>query len=152
MDYSKEYEIKAPTIGKPDGFWLSDDSDFGWKEWCKGSRFRAKAVKHKIRFRCDTENWLVISSAEDFIRFEKRYLKLDPRYKKAKLLEPYALQFHGSIDFRAVKKKYGGLLITPYRNDFRLRLDCGNIWYYGWDCASGCVWDLASIRRLSKHN
>jgi hypothetical protein len=26
--------------------------------------------------------------------------------------------------------------------------NCG--WYYGWDCASGCIWDSAAVERVAQ--
>jgi len=37
-----------------------------------------------------------------------------------------------------VSKEYDGIEIAPYQWDARLSL----IWYYGWDVASGCIWNL----------
>jgi hypothetical protein len=28
-------------------------------------------------------------------------------------------------------------------------LRMGLMWYYGWDCASGCIWDTSVIERVT---
>ena len=37
-----------------------------------------------------------------------------------------------------------GIIISPYQWDCRLALESG--WYYGWDCSSGCIWDISCIQ------
>ena len=46
------------------------------------------------------------------------------------------------INWRAVAGDYAGLIITPYQWSRRLE---PYSWYYGWDCASGCIWDPSAI-------
>ena len=36
------------------------------------------------------------------------------------------------------------MFITPYQWELRFELD----WYYGWDVASGCVWNLSVIESM----
>ena len=48
------------------------------------------------------------------------------------------------INWPAVAERYGGILITPYQWSHRMSLH----WYCGWDCASGCVWDLSQIKSV----
>ena len=31
---------------------------------------------------------------------------------------------------------------------FARRLDMETRWYYGWDCASGCVWDASAVQSV----
>lgn len=38
-------------------------------------------------------------------------------------------------------REYAGIIITPYQWARRLELS----WYYNWDCASGCIWDVSAI-------
>ena len=48
-----------------------------------------------------------------------------------------------SIDWELMQKEgYGGIEICPYNWQRRTDSD----WYYGWDVASGCIWDSSSIQ------
>lgn len=38
--------------------------------------------------------------------------------------------------------------ITPYC--WPARMDPDLIWYYGWDCASGCIWDASTIHQVTR--
>jgi hypothetical protein len=48
------------------------------------------------------------------------------------------------IDWGRVAEQYHGIVIAPYQ--WSLRLDL--MWYYGWDCASGCIWDTWIVERV----
>lgn len=52
-----------------------------------------------------------------------------------------------TIDWFQVVRNFPGIIIAPYlwerRNSNRSNWD--SCWYYGWDCASGCIWDLRCI-------
>lgn len=75
--------------------------------------------------------------------------KLDALTKQYGVLPPWRtrpeaddyLPRYLAIDWSAVAAQYGGILIAPYQWKRRLELT----WYYGWDCASGCAWDLSLI-------
>lgn len=43
-----------------------------------------------------------------------------------------------------VRQDYAGIEISPYQYECRFELT----WYYGWDVASGCVWDKEAIRAV----
>ena len=51
------------------------------------------------------------------------------------------------IDWNRVAKKYQGIIITPYIWERRLTTTC--TWYYGWDVASGCIWDNKAIKEIT---
>ena len=40
-----------------------------------------------------------------------------------------------------VVRQYDGLIIAPYQWAKR----CDYSWYYGWDCASGVIWNLRAV-------
>jgi len=47
------------------------------------------------------------------------------------------------INWPEVAKKYGGIEICPYLGS--RRRDPTQTWYYGWDVASGCIWNKNAI-------
>ena len=47
-----------------------------------------------------------------------------------------------SIDWNKVASKYDGIEINPYQFEARYQY----LWYYGWDIASGCVWNLSGVK------
>jgi hypothetical protein len=53
---------------------------------------------------------------------------------------PY--RFGDCINWVKVAKSFSGIVISPYILGRRFNL----FWYYNWDCASGCVWNLNVIK------
>jgi hypothetical protein len=114
---------------KPQGLWISDDDDYGWKEWCDDENYeigisRCKYVTDIIIK--SGANILFLGDIDKLIQFTKDYQ-----------ITPW------SINWIKVAKKYQGIIVTPYL--YELRLDARTSWYYTWDCSSGCIWDTSSI-------
>jgi hypothetical protein len=126
---------------KPFGFWISvEDENVGenWKEWCESENFQVENLKysHQITLKEDS-NILYISTPEDLFSFTKKY--------------PSKIGFIGDtnqLDWDEVSKIYQGIIISPYQCDCRMSLE--SCWYYGWDCSSGCIWDLKCIEQFNK--
>lgn len=132
---------------KPLGFWVSDDSDFGWAEWCAGEGFGEYDYRYEVTLaRPESLLWL---RSEDAVRaFADEYCT-PPAWH-----DELPQSFRDSARFRSpmwgrIATKYAGVVITPYQWD--LRLADAFSWYYGWDCASGVIWDgsaVASVREV----
>jgi hypothetical protein len=45
------------------------------------------------------------------------------------------------INWPKVAQDYSGIEICPYQWKFRLNY----MWYYGWDVASGCIWNQNAL-------
>ncbi len=122
---------------KPCGMWISDEkSDFGWKDWCEGEQFNIDALKYKTRIIIDTKDVLVLDTPEKLIDFNQKWCS-----SQVSLYERFP-------KWKELKKIYKGIIISPYQWDFRLNHDF--FWYYGWDCASGCIWDLSCVKKVFK--
>jgi hypothetical protein len=133
FDASRSYpQPDGDPFRKPTGLWLSDESGYGWREWCEGEEFHLEGLAHATPFECDTSTWCVLKSSDEILEFSRKF-----RVHIVDFAFP-------TIDWRDVKKEFGGILVTPY--DWKLRLDSRCHWYYGWDCASACVWDLSTVR------
>lgn len=115
---------------KPTGLWLSDESGHGWQKWCKTENYATDSLKFEARYECDTSKWLVLNTPNKVVKFSKKYEKLIGSY-------------YTEIQWDEVKKDFAGILITPYH--WSLRLDRRVAWYYSWDVASACVWDLSTV-------
>jgi hypothetical protein len=121
---------------KPWGLWVSCEGDDDWKEWCEAEGFNID------RLACATEvilkpeaRILRITTAQGIDDFEAEYHT--PSDREHKIFE--------HVDWGAVSDKYQGIIISPYQWDRRLT---NHMWYYSWDCASGCIWDAEAIDRL----
>lgn len=120
---------------KPKGFWVSDDdADWNWPVWCRANDFQLERLTWRQE---------VILSDHAHILFLRSIAEIDAltrEYGEA-LLPGSCLRY---IDWMAVCRDKQGIVITPYQ--WERRLD--PIWYYGWDCACGCIWDAEAVALL----
>ena len=79
----------------------------------------------------------LLQSAEDTDGFGRKYGR--------DLFADIQKQFSNYIMWEEVAEKHSGIVINPYS---RARSQT-YLWYYGWNCAGGCIWD-ASVIRLGK--
>src|SRR5262245_25168 len=126
---------ERPSL-KPSGLWLSVEDD--WELWCRDENFGVDRLAHRyeVTLRGDA-NLLTLSTCEHIDAFTARFS------------EPLAAsRSYHSIDWARVKDLYQGIVIAPYL--WERRLAPHTLWYYGWDCASACVWDTAAIEEVRK--
>ena len=118
-------------VFKPNGFWVSVGDS--WKEWCESECFGLKRLEcvSKIILK-PTANILTLTSPEQLDEFSREYGE-----------EKISIYFE--IDWAKVANEYDGIIITPYIYERRLEL----MWYYGWDCASGCIWNTDCIQSIT---
>jgi hypothetical protein len=137
---------------KPRGLWVScehPDQDpteerewTSWVGWCHGEqwlldrlRYRAAVTLH------DDANLIHLTTMDEILAFDKKFhAPLDE--VQLRLMN---CRYH--IDWPRVAEHYQGILIYPYC--YRLRLS-EIMWYYPWDCASGCIWDVAAIKHIAR--
>lgn len=121
-------EMQPQTIDrKPLGFWYGIDGD--WERWCRAEQWGLASKSFEYEVALGKERILLLSSVAELDDFHANYAA-----------NPYkGLAYLEYIDWRRVAKEYDGIEITPYQWDRRLDGKAHN-WYYGWDCASGCIW------------
>ena len=138
----REYSQKnRPWQDKPNGLWVSVEvghrlpNNYDWKEWCESENYRTEALafSYEIILKEDA-NILHLKTKEEIIEFSKQYLHGDDEWDTSQ------------IEWHEVKKRYQGIIISPYQRDCRLCLE--TLWYYVWDCSSGCIWDLSCIKEF----
>jgi hypothetical protein len=56
-------------------------------------------------------------------------------------------QFSNYIMWGEVAEEYSGIIISPYS---RARSK-SYLWYYGWNCAGGCIWDTEIVALGKPH-
>jgi hypothetical protein len=127
---------------KPRGRWITDDSGDCWKAWCLAEQFRLDQLTHKHEVVLDEASMLIIRSLWELDDFAERFGAVNV----------WGTNEHPTrwrdkcIDWRQVANQYSGVIITPYQ--WQRRMDEDLRWYYGWDCASGCIWDMAAIKDI----
>lgn len=117
---------------KPRGLWYSVNGD--WERWCRDNE--PSWIENKILYSVDLQqaNILRINNAKELLVFHKR-VAIPP------VLQAPAIKYPA---WEAVAGAgYDGIEISPYI--WSLPLHHELTWYYGWDCASGCVWNATKI-------
>lgn len=129
---------------KPNGLWLSVEgftgpNNYNWKEWCEAEGFRVEYLVNPYEVILhENANILHLKSAKEIFEFSKLY--------PLKTRDWDAENDSYQLEWNKVKEKYQGIIIAPYQWECRLALE--TCWYYGWDCASGCIWDLDCIKEF----
>lgn len=127
FDPSRIYEQRDRASFKPNGLWLSVDDD--WRRWCTDEEWGGDWFEHpEVHFQIATDRCLWLKTPEDFVPFTNEYADSEGYY----------------ITWNRVAEVYAGIIIAPYQWTHRLSLTVN--WYYPWDCASACVWDLSAIK------
>jgi hypothetical protein len=147
---------------KPEGLWISVedfDEDRNWFDFWFNATQDDPAINSKLKYKHQITlhpeaKILYISNATEFDNFEERFMRVDVgisigveengRKKLQIHQKPYG---YYTIDWFKVVRNFPGIIIAPYlwerRNSNGFNWD--SCWYYGWDCASGCIWDLRCI-------
>lgn len=139
IEYKPDYKYILRPVDykyyKPVGLWLSDEQEYGWYDWCHDEDFRLHSLRHQyvVEVRNST-SLITLSNKKDFKAFSEHYA-----IREKGLME-------GNIHWGKVMQEYGGILISPYRWEDRYDFQ----WYYGWDCASACIWDLSLIKSFQE--
>ena len=132
FDPDFDYSEYVKRRDKPTGFWVSVAGEDDWPSWCRSEEFRDidNSVRHDVIL-SPSANLLVLDTTTSMREFDAEYGVLD------------SIEYRGyAIDWPRLYGEYDGIVIAPYQWSER-HGDLG--WYYTWDCASGCVWNLHAI-------
>ena len=130
--HSVKQEWPASEFEKPRGLWLSVDGEHSWEEWCESENFGIGPIRHRVVL-APAANILYCRDALDLDCLTERYGVEVPGYSWRRI----------AIEWHRIADEYQGIIITPYI--WERRLHDAYLWYYGWDCASGCIWDAGAV-------
>lgn len=151
---------------KPLGLWISIEDGNGWKECCDDENYNQRGFKHKYSLKLKKDSTILHLKTSTQIReFSEKYgitekdgyemLKesfdtLDEKTKQSAVayFQTYFSKRRDNIDWITVAEEYQGIIIAPYQFDCRLETETS--WYYGWDCSSGCIWDVSCVESFKK--
>lgn len=122
---------------KPQGLWFSvgDDED-GWRAWCEREDFRTDYLAARTELLLAPEAKILCLSRPEAI----------DALTAAFGAESFMGRYGYSIDWAQIAARYDGVIIAPYC--WERRIHPNTLWYYAWDCASGCVWNAAAVLEL----
>lgn len=135
LQLTKQEQNRYHQIGKPYGFWYQTGRS--WEEWIAGERMLDWMKPYLVVIEVDPSRILQLRSAYELHQFTEQYKA--PFVPGQTVFESGRLT---AINWQRVAESWGGIEISPYQWSCRFDL----MWYYGWDCASGCVWDLNAVR------
>lgn len=126
---------------KPVGVWYALGTE--WIDWCRNESFRTSALLHVYKLVVDESRIRMIRTPDELLDFTTRFRSDAADEFEEKF--PENLRRPGGstmwIDWVRAAEGYAGIEIAPYQWEHRL----GLMWYYGWDVASGCIWDPTAI-------
>ncbi len=126
--FELERRVYSQRIGfKPSGFWYGFGNE--WIDWTR-SEMPNWIGKYIYKVDIDKSNILEIKTHMDFMMFTRKYQSLKSGAEGQ------------AIDWGVISKKYDGIEINPYQQEARYQY----MWYYGWDVASGCIWNLNKVK------
>jgi hypothetical protein len=142
---------------KPNGLWF--DVDGTWKRWCESTEFHLEHLRYRHAVSIlDPSRILFLRSAKGIDAFTRNYghnlsgfvqslqsaedTDAFARAYGRDLFGEIQKQFTNYIMWREVAGKYTGIIIDPYSRSRSQTY----LWYYGWNCAGGCIWDTSVIR------
>lgn len=132
-------------IGKPSGLWVSVAGENDWKSWCEGEEFDLQGLTHPHRITLTPKNnILYITSGSAIDEFHKEY-STEREITRIRFGNDEYEFNQRPINWELVSDKFDGIIIAPYIWSHRYD---GPFWYYGWDCASGCIWNLDAIKSM----
>lgn len=143
-----DYSTYPPRGDKPSGFWVSVEGEDDWKSWCLDEEYNLEWIENEFDVALsESANILTLSSVDDILKFTKEFTdsSMDSEFDISTNHE-----YNIAIRWSDLYSLYDGIIIAPYQWACRLKFDTR--WYYGWDVASGCIWNLDAIDSVTKHS
>lgn len=121
------------TDFKPRGLWVSVDGEDDWPSFCERENFRNLNTQAHYRVHLSEDaNIRYVTTEHELIEFHDEFSDT----LISSLPRP---------DWSRVAEQYQGVIFSPYQWSMRLN---GPTWYYGYDCASGCLWSKEAVQSI----
>lgn len=149
IKFDKKRKYQQVSGIKPDGFWYACYDDwYNFEERGDSKYIHQININSRVLTNIQNKNkdkLLVIDNVNDFDIFNSRYA-YELRYSNdsEKEIFKYNDLQNYLVDWNKVSQDYGGIQICPY-----LKKRKKILWYYSFDVASGCVWNIKSIIKNS---
>ncbi len=116
---------------KPHGLWITPENEKdNWPDWCRNEDYGLNEFRYKTTIHIkEPEKILTLDTVDDILGLFERYSTTH--------LSP-TVQFP---NWERIALEWKGILIPRYH--WQCRLDV--MWYYPWDCSSGCIWDMTAV-------
>lgn len=129
---------------KPAGFWVSVDGEDDWPYWCGQEGYRDIEAQYHYQVELAKESRILrLENYNQIVQFGREWCPPWMFDQTSDGRNRYAW----GVDWARLAELYQGIIISPYSWD--ARADSSMNWYWGWDCASGCIWDASAIADLT---
>lgn len=136
-----QFEDKLQKIDhKPIGLWYGQNDS--WISWCQSQMPHWLGLYIYEILPCEDQLYQ-IKNEEDFVKFEEDY-KADLEGLPKEFLDIKSIFSTRWMNYKKLSENYSGIEIIPYQYSLRH----SSFWYYGWDCASGCIFKKSGIKEL----
>lgn len=140
----KPFELEHRTYTqkidvKPQGFWYGFGSE--WIDWCR-AEMPDWVGKYVYSVDIGNANVFKINDNHNLSKFGRLWRGyLHPEIQEERMLV-------SMINWKEFvqEEKYDGIEINPHQNYQDEKRGYLHMWYYGWDVASGCVWNLNGVK------
>ena len=123
---------------KPVGLWVSVQGEDDWPSWCDSEQWGLDALIHASELElAPSAKILIVDTLEKLDDFHNTHNKGGEAFWESR-----------NIHWDKLISSYDGIIIAPYRWERRLEY----MWYYGWDCASGVIWNLDCVSQVTALN
>ena len=140
VPYSVRQDNKS-SIGKPNGLWYGCGNS--WIEWCLAEDF-GLGWKYIHEIEIDVNKIKLIDNVADFDLFSEKF-GLHDEYYSHFVNQSFRTRYD-YIDWKCLESLgFMGIEINPYLWERRLN---NGMWFYGWDCASGCIWNAKAVKNV----
>lgn len=112
---------------KPRGIWYSCGIE--WIDFTVNEQPHWFYPEYVYSLAIETDTLVTIHNAADMKAFD----------------DAYGTTWKESIDWEACAEKYDGIEICPWLRSMETKFP----WYFGWDVASGCIWNPEIILDVS---
>ena len=146
--------MRDDNYHKPGGLWLSDDAACGWRAFVlerlhdgtPGWENAGEGLRYSYGFEIvQLDQVLRLETSDELRGFLSEYGEATVR--ECVVNDKPGCGLH--IEWGRVKAAYKGILITPFHQNLP-RTDPDFHWYKGWDCASGCFWNLTCLKQVTQ--
>ena len=120
-------------------FWFSDESQYGWRQWCIENEYGLDSLRyaHRVSF-TDDARIMLVDTVEALYWLHREYCYIPAWACDADRSLISALS---RWDYRRLADRWDVLIISPHQRRRRREL-----WPYSrWDCASGVAFDVSKI-------
>lgn len=138
LDRSRDYSDRA-RADKPHGFWVSVEGEDDWRAWREGDSWGIPPIEYVYEIvLASSAKILAVTTEQELRGLHRRF-----RRNCGDEVMPFYRHYEKYPSWPRIQERFDGIVIAPYQ--WRCLLDEATDWYYGWDCASGCIWNLHAI-------